>query len=339
MTTHLNMAARTLRNAARWRPCVMLHSLLSALIVVLWMTASPVAAQNIKGQDAPEFTAALELWLKDDEATALPQLSALAQDGNQAARVLIGMIDKNAALQGPWLALLSKKERIALLRTTGGLSGTSWLRQVDDVPSVQTWLDVVDSTADIETVLSLVDLGEPRLARAGLIWLDARQVVGFADFADDARFPDAVRYLIWREWQKAGDLDKLATSMNRLHPGNPQLDLLRASRSVPETEDWLMQTELGAPLSALCQAQCQGGVASCLRAGLETLGGYRRVVSLGTPLVSLIPEERFSQSPRGQLGVLRQSLSYMFLSESRLKPIRAIDVCFAELLEDEGQNF
>ncbi len=321
------------------RPYAFLHNLLAALIVGLWIVASPAVAQKINGQDAPEFTAALELWLKDDEATALPQLAALAQDGNQAARVLVGMIDKNAALQGPWVALLTKKERIDLLRTKGGLSGTSWLRQVDDVPSVQAWLDVVDSTADIETVLSLVDLGEPRLARAGLIWLDARQVVGFADFADDARFPKEVRYLIWREWQKTGDLDKVADSLNLLHPGDPQLDLLRVTRSVPDTENWLMQTDLGAPLMALCQAQCQGGVAACLRAGLVTLGGYRRVVSLGTPLVSLIAEERFSQSPRGQLGVLRQSLSYMFLSESRLKPIRAIDMCFAELLEDEGQNF
>jgi len=308
-------------------------------LILLCPAAIHAQNQEIDGQSAPEYIQALALWLDDNEAEALPTLAKLAKDGNTAARLLVGMIDKNASLQGPWLALLSKQDRIALLRFKGGLSGTSWLRQVKNTPSISIWLKILDSQADIETALKLANLGEERLLRAGLIMLEARQTTGFAAFAGDARFPRAVQYLILREWHKAGNFMTVATALHTLHKGDAQRDFLRDMVRTTDHEKWLLETSLAPSLHVLCRANCPQNQGACMRAGFHSLGGYHHFVTQGTPLASLIPEERFAASQRGQRSVLRRALTYAFLNEARLNLISDIDACFAELVEMEGQKF
>jgi hypothetical protein len=315
-----------------------LGPLLLALIVVL-IPLQNANAQQIPGQSAPAFEAALALWLDDDEETALPALSGLARNGNFAARVLLGMIDKHTSLQGPWVSLLPKRARIALLRTDGGLSGTSWLRQVGDIPAIKLWLDILDSKADVAAALAFADMGEQRLLRAGLITLEARQHTSFDGYQNDPRYPDEVRYLIWREWQKDGLMLILDRALSLLASGDPQRTIIQQDAKSGSLESWLVGTKLAAPLQTLCRKSCSATLPSCLRAGYETMGGYRRFATLGTPLASLIPEERFSDSPRGQASVLRRGLLYAFLTEDRLQPIEEIDACFADLLSEEGQQF
>jgi len=302
--------------------------------------AMPTHAAPIDGQDDPAFQAAVTLWLQDDEAASLPQLSVLAAGGNMAAQVLIGLIDKTTALQGPWLALLSKPDRIALLRAKGGLSGTSWLRKADGAVAAQTMLAVLDGDTDIRTALKLAMLGEPGLARIALTAIEARQVTGFAAFASDPRFPDAMRYLIWREWQKAADQPKtLQAALDGLPRGDAQAELIFGPVARADLEHWLDSTDLAAPLRALCQARCPGAPPRCMHAGLQAIGGYRRLVTLGSPMAALISEARFAASPRGQNSVLRRAVAYANLTQSRAAEISATDTCFGDVLRSEGQRF
>lgn len=316
----------------------LLSAILGVLLVLLASTGTTTAG-DIPGQDDPDYLAALDLWLDDDEVVALSRLADLAGSGNIAARILVGLVDKDPALQGPWLALRTKPQRIALLRTSGGLSGTSWLRKAADIKPVRLWLRVLDGKADIETVLSLADQGEDRAARAGLISLEARQWNGFAEFANDPRFPDATRYLIWREWQKNGRNHAVATALANRPPGDPQRALLGGGAEVGDLETYLMQTDLAAPLALLCRRECPDSPGACMRAGLQAIGGYRRLASLGTPMAALIPEQRFAASRRGHHTVLRTALSLAFLTESRIRRLARTDACFARLLADEGQRF
>jgi hypothetical protein len=308
------------------------------LTIAAAVISAPILAQSIPGQADLAYNFALAQWLDDNEEQALPALASLARKGNSAARILLGMVDKHTSLQGPWLALLSKSERIELLRTTGGLSGTSWLRQVEGVPAVQLWLKILDGKADIETALQFVELGEDRLARSGLVSLESRQFTGFTGFADDPRFPIETRYLIWREWQKQGDTQAVSTALDRLEIGDPQRDMLRDGVKSADKRAWFEKTHLAGSLKAMCLDHCSGAVGQCMQAGFEVLG-YRRFVSQGTPMASLIPEARFAASKRGQNSVLRRALSHSFMTEARLKPIAAIDACFAGLLAVESQNF
>ncbi len=306
----------------------------------LLLTGTNVSAESIPGQDDPAFVAALDLWLSDDDKQALPALSALAKDGNTAARMLIALIDKGAAFQGPWLALRSKRERIGLLRDEGGLSGTSWMRRVGDQPIAGLLLDLLDSKGDYITALSLADFGEARAVRVGLVSLEARQNSRFGDYADDPRFPKEVRYLIWQDWDREGDKrDLIDQALTELAEGDPQRGMLGNPGNPEAIEDWLLETEIAQPLKQLCAQNCAKDQGACLVAGYRSLGGYRQIVSIGTPIATLISEERFAQSPRGQVSVLRQALSYVFMTEARLKRIAEFDTCYAALLEDEGQKF
>jgi hypothetical protein len=317
---------------------ITLKTLLAAVMFLLILPRFALA-QPIPGQTDPAYEAALALWLEDDEETALPALARLARDGNIAARVLLGMIDKHTSLQGPWVSLLPKRDRIALLRTDGGLSGSSWLRQVGDIPAVKLWLDILDSKADVAAALAFADMGEERLLRASLIALEARQHTSFDGYQNDPRYPDEVRYLVWREWQKDGLALILDRALSMLAEGDPQRTIIQKDAEPGRMQDWLLKTKLAPPLRAMCEQSCAASLPSCLRAGYETMGGYRRFATLGTPLASLIPEERFSASPRGQASVLRRGLLYAFLTEDRLQPIANIDTCFADLLAEEGQKF
>lgn len=310
-------------------------------IMLGWMLCGHLAAQaDIPGQDAPEFQAALTAWLADDDAGSLPVFAAQAKAGNVAARILLGLIDKNVSLQGPWLALVPKKDRIALLRVEGGLSGSNWLRLVKNVPLATLWVSTFGSVADIETALAFADLGEIRAVRAGLVTLEARQVTGFSGYEQDARFPDALRYLIWREWQKAGNRQSdLKAALSSLPPGDPQRMIIGEPPTKADLADWLLGAGIGQPLQQLCLQNCPSQPHTCVQAGFTALGGYRRLITLGTPLAALISESDFAHSPRGQRSVLRRALFFAFLTESRLDPLQHVDACFSRLLEDEGQKF
>ncbi len=313
--------------------------LLVASVISLFVM-HPSKADSIPGQNDPAFVNALHLWLDDDSKRALPALAKLAHQGNVAARIVIGLTDKYVSLQGPWLAPRSKAERIELLRLPGGLSGKSWLRKTDDLVFIHELLGVLDSHTTVDRVLSFSDMHEPRAVRVGLISLEARQWIGFARFADDPRFPDSVRYLIWREWQKTESRDdEFQKAVDALPEGDGQRLLLRHEVADAEFESWLLDTHLGLPLRALCERNCEKTQAACMRGGFYALGGYRRFVALGTPMASLISEEEFAQSIRGQASVLRRALPFSRLTEGRLKRIAEIDACFAGLLEDEGQRF
>jgi len=103
---------------------------LLALLALLLLTlgTDPARAAELRGQDDPRFRSALALWLADDDETALPELAALAAEGNRAAQVLLARIDATPWFQGPWLVGLPRKERNTLLRAPGGLSGRSWMQ-------------------------------------------------------------------------------------------------------------------------------------------------------------------------------------------------------------------
>ena len=112
-----------------------------------------------------------------------------------------------------------------------------------------------------------------------------------------------------------------------------------APGAAPGHADWLLRTELGAPLRQLCENACPVQTAGCMLAGMQALGGYRRVVTIGTPLAALIPEARFAGSARGQMSVLRRAVAYAFLTRDRINEVARTDACFADVLAREGQRF
>jgi len=98
---------------------------LSAIILILTFAGFAQAQA-----DDPQFQRAINAWLQDDDAHALPMLSGLAKAGNEDAMILLGVLNHQAGEMSPYLLSLSKELRVALYRTEGGLSGQSWLSKV-----------------------------------------------------------------------------------------------------------------------------------------------------------------------------------------------------------------
>jgi len=323
------------------RSCAILGLLVALCLGSVATRAWPAdLSGDLPGEDDPVFQTALKLWLRDDEKESLPALAGLARNGNTAGRLLLAMIDKTPELQGPWLALLPKNDRITLLRAPGGFSGTSWLREAGDLPLAALWLDMLDSRGTIETALSFSTLREDRALRTALLSLEARQETGFADFAGDPRFPAELFYLVWREWQKAGASGAgIETAMSDLHPGDPQRALFGQAVSEGDLTGWLETAPSAMPLRVFCDATCPQSPRGCLRAAYSASAGYRRLLALGSPLQGLISNERFFNSDRGRATLLRRALSFAFLNETRLGMFRGINACFAVALEREGHRF
>ncbi|MXU65124.1 hypothetical protein [Oceanomicrobium pacificus] len=264
-----------------------------AIAVAAFAATSARAAPD--GAVDPAFVDAVSAWLAGEEETALPALADLARQESDAAQVLISVIDKTADLQGPWLESLDRDARIALLRQPGGLSGTVWIAASDD-PLARAWQAIWSVDASFDDALAFVDLGEPRAARMALIALAARERSGFAAAAGDPRYPDTMEMLVWDE--TGADSDDAATARAALPDGHPLKGKVGAG--------WLAEADLAAPLRAACDALCAEDSAACTATLFEALGGYRSILTLGSPVEALIPTRTFIDSPVGRDALLRK---------------------------------
>jgi hypothetical protein len=301
----------------------------------LWANLGAVDASEVAGSDDPRFDVAVQAWLNNDEATALPELANLAQNGNVSAQILIAVIDKTAELQGPWIAQLSRDDRISLMRSLGGMSGVTWMNSAAESDArAAAWLQLWSADAPVTLGLEFARLGETRAARETFATLDARGVSGFGTMLDDPDFPASMRYLGWSE------IDGML-SPGDLAVGDPQRRILGAALAASDLEIWLLSAPEALPLVSLCQTLCPQSTSSCTRAAFAAIDSYAASMSLGTPVQDLISEAEFAASPRGRSAVLRRA---MLSTSARSRPfmlanVGAIDSCFAAGLDTEIQRY
>lgn len=299
--------------------------------------AIPAAASStIPGADNRAFREALALWLDDDESTALPALSDLAIGGNVAARLLLAQIDKTPALQGPYLSLQPRAARIALLRAPGGMSGASWMSQIDDVPLVDAWRALHWPDTEAGIIRQFEQMGEHRAARQALTVLAARENDGLRTL-DPAETEAEQLYLLWRN----ADPER-RTAIAALVPAtHPQR--LMMGETVPDDalDQWLADSDAARPLTELCQSICPDEIASCQRAAYGALASHDALLTLGSPAEALVSQADFLHSARGQATVLRRILlsSSLRVRRQMLDRLDASSACFATALAEEAERF
>jgi hypothetical protein len=282
------------------------------------------ARADVAGQQEPAFVEAFDLWLTGDEAASLPTLSELAVAGNGAARMLLGVIDSNPAMQGGWLDRLPRAGRLAILRQPGGLSGRNWLvRLAKTDPVAKEWVQVWDAYAKPDVVLRLARLGEPRAARVAGNILASRDMRGFGDLAAQPDFPAGLLVFAILDLQRR-DPARALSLMARLEVGNPQRALLLAEKDSPtDSARWLASHPEGDPLIALCEAICPTEpMEVCGSSALGGLGGYHGLMDLGSPVEALIASSDFNRSPKG-IEVTRR----------RIAPMPHTSACLADALK------
>lgn len=299
----------------RYRQAMILlqGALLRALVLAGALGATAVqAASPPEGADAPEFRAALTLWLKDDEAAALPALAELASAGNPAAQLLLGVINVTPSVQGPWLAQQDRATRIAVLRRPEAeagpsLSGKSWFSAPAD-PRAKAWALALRADAPMTVVLDFARLEEPRAAAQAAFRLMSRQRRGFAALAAEPDFPPFLLPYAALESGSSAPLDP--ADPHRALFGPHVLDLEAQSNWIAANAD---------PVVAFCAETCPTESAPiCRAAALAALGGVTGLLHTGSPVEALVPSQAFNRSAKG-LSMVRALMTRENLASSSVE--------------------
>ena len=320
--------------------CAALMGLALGSVAAAQVVADPAPGaqeKTIAGDRAtPSFQAALALWLADDEDRALPALAELAQNGNLAARMLLGLIDATPHLQGPWLTLLDRDLRVALMRAPGGLSGQNWVAAIaDSAPLAALWQQLWQATEELDVARALSAMGEDRAARKAVMAIAARRQAPFDPaLGAEAWFPQTLIHLLadWRD-------DPILRA--RLHPGDPRLDWPGQTPDPALLDDWLAQAPETAPLRAVCRAQCAGSVAPCLRAAMTGLETQASLLQMGSPATALLSDAEFADSPRGMAALARRMLlgQGARMRAALLARVSAQDACLGNWLGAQAVRY
>lgn len=316
-----------------------LRVLLAAMLALVCPLAVIAGAPDLPGQAAPAFHAAVQSWLDDDEAAALPALAALAQAGNPSAQLLLAVIDKTPPLQGPWLSKRDRASRIALMRAPGGMSGTSWIdasAQSVPVAGLMRAMWRVDTAPHV--ALDLARAGEARAAREALVAMAARERRGLGALLDDPDYPSAMRWLGWRELD---DPASMSAAVDVLHPGDPQRQLMGRMIAPEDRADWLLGAPEATPIATFCRTACADTMRACALALDTALGSVQGLLTFGSPSATLIPEDAFAASARGQSALLRRVLLAADARGRRALLARATetDACVGSALHAEAERY
>lgn len=306
------------------------------LIAACLFLAAPGFAQDIPGAQADAFTVAVDDWLAGaDDLAALGALSVLANDGNRAAQILLSRIETRPLTHAHVTQDLERKDRIALLRSPGGLSGKSWMTQAaTDTPLAAAFVALRDQTARADGARALMDLGE---IDAALLPLQDQLNYGEFDLViallDHPALPDHVgvlRSYAYRakaaavgsdvpvigfplayelEWNIAAALDDDRTGVRA-----------EALPIIPEV------TAL-APFAALCADICPDTAPTCTYA--VAFGGLSTsAVAITSPTETLIATETYQSSARFRGDLTR------LIRSAKINPdfIQRLDSCAADFI-------
>ena len=291
-----------------------------------------VGSPGAFGQTHAERRAeAIILWLADAEFEGVQALARLATDGDVEAQLLLGLIDKKSELHGPAIISMSRADRVALLRAPGGISGRNWVHLAAEAgdPRAQAWRDLWSTDADLTTARTFAVLEEPQALAEALLTLVKRRENGFdREVLESDWYPDALMSLS-QSRILAPDHGKT------LHPGDPQHRY--TSTGGPDDDmlqAWLAQSEQALPLRAACASVCGASKMQCTGALYAALGSYEMLLTHGSPVNALIPNDVFLASPRGRAALARR-IMLMHATRTRetmLDKLKAVDGCAADWL-------
>ena len=128
------------------------------------LTAYAPRADTLPGATDPVFRVAVEAWLVDNDVDSLQVLSALATEGNVAARLLLSRIETTNRGPSEFIKGLNRKDRLDLFRpdTGKGIFRPSWIRIESEAgnPFATVLLDGASLSIEIPAVQRLYEIGE-----------------------------------------------------------------------------------------------------------------------------------------------------------------------------------
>lgn len=344
-----------------------------SLILTLSGCARTPGPPSIEGVQDPRFEAAVLLWLEDDDARSLPQLARLAQEGNTAARLLLGRIEVAERAPSTFVRSLARAERFDLFRppSNGAVFRPTWLRTESKAgqPLAQALDEAMALGLNLPAVRRLYALGEREAAEHLVIKIaiDGSQdekdrlaklmgpeadllpyVQSFGPVHEaSAMGRNAFRYLRARlgepgqETLPAGDEAEAVIRFLGIgyQSGFSADRFSKSNRFYPSITRWLESAPQTRPIVASCAKVCPSAeIRHCTVVAVGMTGGYYEAIRLDSPLESVISQDRYLKSRRAEGTALRRVAFARSELLEELFPeagIRARSACLADAVREE----
>lgn len=300
------------------------------------LATTPAKAEN---HVSPGLAEAIDAWLADDDATALPALTSLSGEGEEAAFMLLGRIaDRSEATWSPWLSGLDRAAREEFLKP-GGFDIIE-VRALSGDPLAEAFIAAEKDDAGVDVANALLEGGEVEAARA-VIWRSMEQgrVAEVLEQPADGALRESLDFLFWIQgWVAAGHAsaepekwvvvgpeagrasglimaswitefiaaDKpLPANLKRVATAlDGATDAVKEEAEVEYLQKFLVR--LGRrdpaliPAAAVCSRLCPEETGACMVESMRRVGGYDAAMQFDTPLESVIPQLEFARSPRAE---------------------------------------
>jgi len=331
-----------------------------AFAVMLWLVGASEAHADQRLQTA------VELWLQGDDAQSLPILADLAKEGNSDARLLLARIETTDLGPSPFRKSLDRAAARELFRYADvSTFGKSWLFVEAQAGNelAQALLKAKTADPDLELIKRLNRLGEHQATDrpTRIVALYGTQEMRDRLSADDEVMADLRPYLAYLSGQPEPRGDGLAAlrhiqpnAVDAMQPdalgmaGMLALGLGYGDASPNNVwrsavESWLMTADATKPIADFCSRQCPDQTSACAFAFLAVSGGYFEAIRTDSPLEAVIPQDRFLDSPRARLMVLRRAA--LARTETNLEwladspELADISSCAADVIRAERSKY
>lgn len=284
-----------------------MRTVFATLLTLLAATAA--SADGLSGTEDAALQEAVALWLSDDDSQSLPALSALAAEGNQAARLLLSQIEHAVPGASAYALGLSREARMALFRSpqNRGPFHATWMRVEADagLPLAQHFRKTRSVERSAESAAALAAAGEPRAAAfyrpAAPMALDADGMqqlfprlhprVAAAGAVLSRKLQTQSVAATEAETKAAVDFLTIGLPYHPLDPGNPWYSAVT---------DWILDTAETQPIHRACARACPDSLGTCSVLLLGLTGGHAAATALSTPLENAIPQMSFLNSARAE---------------------------------------
>jgi hypothetical protein len=334
--------SRLSEGKALQRFLVLIACLLSAL-----MMSSPAQSKPdlppISGSESVAYQDAVNLWLSGDDLSALRALSELAKSGNAAAQILLARIGLDAKFHQHVTARMARRERMDLLRQSGGLSGKSWLNAAQlKEPLAKALLQLGNIPENPTAIRVLWNQGEHNLALMGskrlLSYHEVHAVV--ENFVGLEPFPPFVVMLIKNSQRIVlnGSFKKTSAFPDWFYqpfaspPPEALLEMQNLSRSYgtdPSYREMVQShaelVESWTPLRQFCERKCADAVPTCIVAGVAATDN---IFPFNSPTERLISNEVYWSSPRMEKDIACR----LVVDPATAKYVSEIDACFVSAI-------
>ncbi|WP_298934234.1 hypothetical protein [uncultured Ruegeria sp.] len=334
------------------------------VVAALFIVAQAVIGSAVSAQTPLEK--AVALWLDGDDARALPMLAELAAKGDAEARLLLARIETTDLGPSPFRLGLEPAQSRALFRQKDlSAFGRSWLvvEAAAGNELAQALLRAKRPEADPALISRLNALGEHQATDypTRIIALYGNEDMRLSLLEDDGLMDDLKPYLSYLTLDPEPRGDGLAALRHIQSDGveassAPALgmagtlalglgygDLSPDNPWRPAVESWLMTAQSTVPIAQLCSTSCGTEAPACAFAFMALSGGYFEVIRTDSPLETVIPQDRFLNSPRARLMVLRRAVlartetNVEWLAESA--PAAELSACAIGLIQAERQAY